>query len=112
MRRAGVSLANKILGASDEVFPGVRLGFLFSGQMPFYTVVAAAAHARKCHDSPALEPRQIIRSKEWLSVNNAIGSVAIQQRRIRAVAFQSSFVKNDQRNRRLVVAFYFDCFYV
>src|SRR5437016_11213045 len=98
MRRARIFLTDKILGAGDEVFPGVRLGFFFSREVPCFAVLTASTYTRHRDNAATLQPRQKSRSEEWFGVGYAIRAIAIEQSRIRAVALQSTLEEYYERH--------------
>ena len=108
MRRARVFFVDQIFSAGDEVFPGVRLGFFFSREVPFFAVLTASPHAGHRDHAASLQPGQKSRSEEWLGVGYAVGAIAIEQSWICTIALQTSLVENYQGHHNAIMAFHLD----
>src|SRR6185436_256257 len=101
-RRAGVALGDQVLGAGDEILPGVGLGLLLPGAVPLFAVFAATPHVRHRVDAAALEPRD--RGGNELDVAaQAVCAVAGEQRGIRAVELDAALEYDRERDLDAVV---------
>src|ERR1043165_1265019 len=105
---AGVLLGDEVLGAGDEVLPGVRLRLTLPGEVPLLAVLAAAAHPCERQDASALKPHQPLRTEAGRSVLDAVSAVAVEERRVRAVTPEAALVEDDERDERAVVALHAD----
>ena len=101
--RRGVALRDQVLGAGDEVLPGVRLGRLEAGLVPVLAVDAAAARIGHREHAAGVEPGEPAGAEERL-LGDAVARVAVQQRRVAAVERDALLVDDRHRHQRAVVA--------
>ena len=102
LRGRCVLMRDEPFGAGDRVVPGVRLGQLVAGLVPVLAVFSAAAHMRNREYPAAVEPRQESRPVER-RLRNAVGTVAVEDRRVVSVELDALDVHDRQRHERAVL---------
>ena len=91
----GIALAGEILGAGDQVQPGVGLVGHAPRVVPLLAVLAAAAHMGDGVNAAAFEPGHAQRRKRRV-YRDAVGPVSVHDGRVAAVEFDIGAVEYGQ----------------
>ena len=100
--RARPLLGDEVLGGCDEVVEDILLAQLLAGLVPLAAVLAAAAEIRNRERAAELEPRREDR-REPRRHRSVEAAVAVEERRLRAVARRALAVRDEHRNARAVL---------
>ena len=101
---AGVVFGNEVLGGGDAVVEYVLFVHLSTGDVPVFTIFAAAAQIHHRVDTTSFQERNALR-RETGRQADVETAVTIQIHRIFAIALQAFFVSEEHGNARAVLAF-------